>query len=166
MKLAVPLGELSESPKQAAAVTQDEDRTGALGLQLSTATPELRRQYRIPKEVEGVVITRVADQSPAELAGLQPGDVLVSVDQTPVETPSKAAEQLKEASARGNVLLLVNRKGSSQFVGISVELRAPEPAIRAERRRSLLRTGRAGEARCPRLAAMPQGLGARPAHPA
>jgi len=120
MKLAVPLGELSESPKQAAAVTQDEDRTGALGLQLSTATPELRRQYRIPKEVEGVVITRVADQSPAESAGLQPGDVLVSVDQTPVETPSKAAEQLKEASARGNVLLLVNRKGSSQFVGISV----------------------------------------------
>ena len=80
----------------------------------------MRRQYRIPKEVEGVVITRVADQSPAESAGIQPGDVLVSVDQTPVETPSKAAEQLKEASARGNVLLLVNRKGSSQFVGISV----------------------------------------------
>ena len=120
MKLAATLGELSESPKQAAAVTQDEDRTGALGLQLSAATPELRRQYRIPKEVEGVVITKVADQSPAESAGIQPGDVLVSVDQTPVETPSKAAEQLKQAAARGNVLLLVNRKGSSQFVGISV----------------------------------------------
>ena len=120
MKLAVPLGELSESPKQAAAVTQDEDRTGALGLQLSAATPELRRQYRISKDVEGVVITGVADQSPAESAGIQPGDVLVSVDQTPVETPSKAAEQLKQAAARGNVLLLVNRKGSNQFVGISV----------------------------------------------
>ena len=120
MKLAAALGELSESPKQLSAVTQDEDRTGALGLQLSAATPELRRQYRISKDVEGVVITGVADQSPAESAGIQPGDVLVSVDQTPVETPSKAAEQLKQAAAKGNVLLLVNRKGSNQFVGISV----------------------------------------------
>jgi hypothetical protein len=44
----------------------------------------------------------------------------VSVDQQPVETPLKAAEQLKEAAAKGNVLLLVNRRGSSQFVGVSV----------------------------------------------
>ena len=44
----------------------------------------------------------------------------MSVDQKPVETPLKAAEQLKEAAAKGNVLLLVNRKGSSQFVGLSV----------------------------------------------
>ena len=75
MKLAATLGELSESPKQLAAVTQDEDRTGALGLQLSAMTPELRRQYRISKDVEGVVVTRVADQSPAASAGIQPGDV-------------------------------------------------------------------------------------------
>ncbi|HEX2152228.1 MAG TPA: PDZ domain-containing protein, partial [Stellaceae bacterium] len=120
MKLAAMLGELSDSPKQLASVTPDEDRTGALGLQLSAMTPELRRQHRIPKEVDGVVVTKVADQSPAASAGIQPGDVLVSVDQKPVETPLNAAEQLKEAAAKGNVLLLVNRKGSSQFVGLSV----------------------------------------------
>ncbi len=120
MKLAAMLGELSDSPKQVASVTPDEDRTGALGLQLAAITPELRRQHRIPKEVDGVVVTKVADQSPAASAGIQPGDVLVSVDQRPVETPLNAAEQLKEAAAKGNVLLLVNRKGSSQFVGLSV----------------------------------------------
>jgi serine protease Do len=120
MTLSARLGELSDSPKPVAAVTPEEDRTDALGLQLSAITPELRRQHRIPKEVEGVVITRVADQSPAASAGVQPGDVIVSVDQTPVETPSQAAEQLKQAAARGTVLLLVNRRGSSQFVGLSL----------------------------------------------
>ncbi|MGE3782785.1 MAG: DegQ family serine endoprotease [Alphaproteobacteria bacterium] len=120
MTLPVTLGELSESPKQAAAAAPEEDRSGALGLRLAALTPELRRQYRIPKDVEGVVVTEVADQSPADSAGVQPGDVLVSVDQKPVETPPKAAEQLKEAAAKGNVLLLINRKGSSQFVGLSV----------------------------------------------
>ena len=120
MKLAVTLGELSENPKQAAAATPEENRPGALGLRLAALTPELRRQYRIPKDVDGVVVTEVADQSPADSAGVQEGDVIVSVDQKPVETPPKAAEQLKEAAARGNVLLLLNRKGSSQFVGLSV----------------------------------------------
>ncbi len=126
MKLAVTLGELSENPKQAAAATPEENRLGALGMQLAAMTPELRRQYRIPKDVDGVVVTDVADQSPADSAGVQPGDVLVSVDQKPVETPPKAAEQLKEAAAKGNVLLLINRKGSSQFVGLSVD-RGSEP---------------------------------------
>jgi hypothetical protein len=39
----------------------------------------------------------------------------------PVTTPDSAATQLKEAAARGNVLLLLNRNGMSRFVGLSVE---------------------------------------------
>ena len=35
--------------------------------------------------------------------------------------PESAASQLKKAAAQGNVLLLLNRQGMSQFVGLSVE---------------------------------------------
>jgi hypothetical protein len=35
--------------------------------------------------------------------------------------PENAAVQLKEAAARGNVLLLLKRHGMSRFVGLSVE---------------------------------------------
>jgi serine protease Do len=129
MQLAATLGELSESPQQLAAVTPDQGRSGALGLQLGAMTPELRRQYRIPSDVDGVVVTKVGEDSPAASAGIDEGDVIVSIDQKPVQTPSKAAEELKEAAAKGNVLLLLNRKGSSQFVGLSVnhgsETRSP-----------------------------------------
>jgi hypothetical protein len=52
---------------------------------------------------------------------IQPGDVIVSVDQKLVTTPESAATLLKEAAAQGNVLLLLNRDGMSQFVGLSVE---------------------------------------------
>jgi len=47
--------------------------------------------------------------------------VIVSVDQKPVTTPEVAAAQLKEAAAHGNVPLLINRHGTSAFVGLSVE---------------------------------------------
>jgi S1-C subfamily serine protease len=64
------------------------------------------------------VVGRVASDSPAGELGIQPGDVIMSVDQKP---PEEAAAQLKEAAAQGNVLLLLNRHGASQFVGLSVE---------------------------------------------
>ena len=54
--------------------------------------------------------------------GIQSGDVIVSIDRKPVTTPEEAATQLKEAAAaRGNTLLLLNRHGVSQFVGLSIE---------------------------------------------
>jgi serine protease Do len=112
--------------EQQAAVTgssSDEKAAGAtgLGLQLAAIDQGMRRQYRIPKEVEGVVVTKVASDSPAATLGVEPGDVIVSVDQQPVKTPQEAAEQLKQAAAHGNILLLLNRHGTSQFVGLSVQ---------------------------------------------
>src|SRR5207253_7126708 len=91
-----------------------------LGLQLSSITPELRSQYRIPKDVEGVVVTKVANDSPVGALGVERGDVIMSVDQQPAKTPQQAAAELKQAAAKGTILLLLNRHGTSQFVGLSV----------------------------------------------
>jgi S1-C subfamily serine protease len=57
--------------------------------------------------------------------GVQAGDVVQSVDQKPVTTPQEAAEALTSAAKSGNVLLLINRRGASEFVGLSVENGAP-----------------------------------------
>lgn len=48
------------------------------------------------------------------------------MDKKPGATPENAAVQLKEAAARGNVLLLLNRHGMCRFVGLSVENIGPE----------------------------------------
>jgi len=95
-------------------------RPAGLGLQLSSITPALRGQFRIAKDVEGVVVTKVAPDSPVASLGVAPGDVILSVDQQPAQTPQQAAAALKQAAAKGNILLLLNRHGSSQFVGLSM----------------------------------------------
>lgn len=56
--------------------------------------------------------------------------MIVSVDQKPVATPENAAVRLKEAAARGNVLLPLARHGMSRFVGLSVENNGPEGTSR------------------------------------
>jgi serine protease Do len=126
MTLAAATAEMPQQEQQASASTgssSDEKVASAssLGLQLAAVDQGMRRQYHIPKEVEGVVVTTVGNDSPAAALGIEPGDVIMSVDQQPVKTPQEAAEQLKQAAANGNILLLLNRHGTSQFVGLSVQ---------------------------------------------
>ena len=90
-------------------------------MELVPLEPQMRKELQVPKDVTGVVVGRVASGSPAGELGIQPGDVIESVDQKPVQTPEEAAADLKKAAASGNVLLLLNRHGASQFVGLSVE---------------------------------------------
>jgi serine protease Do len=125
MTLAATTAEMPQQEQQAAASpgpASDEKggTTTGLGLQLSALDQSVRREYRIPKDVEGAVVTKVASDSPAAALGIEPGDVIMSVDQQPVKTPQEAADQLKKAAANGNILLLLNRHGTSQFVGLSI----------------------------------------------
>src|SRR5205814_1205543 len=125
MNLAATTAEMPQEQQTASAQSTGEEKgpppsaTG-LGLQLAAIDQSLRREFRIPKDVEGAVVTKVASDSPAAALGIEPGDVIVSVDQQPVKSPQQAAEKLKEASANGNILLLLNRHGTSQFVGLPV----------------------------------------------
>jgi serine protease Do len=93
----------------------------ALGMQFPALDPQLREEVHVPKEVNGVVVGQVASDSPAGELGIQQGDVIVLVDQKSVTTPEVAAAQLQEAAANGNVPLLINRHGTTPFVGLSVE---------------------------------------------
>jgi len=80
-----------------------------------------RRDLKVSKDVNGVVVGRVEGDSPAGALGVQAGDVTVSVDQRPVATPEGAGSELRQAATRGNVLLLINWHGTSQFVGLPHE---------------------------------------------
>jgi len=58
---------------------------GYLGVEAVELTPELREHFGAPAEI-GVLVSRVADGSPAQIAGLQVGDILTTVDEEPVDS--------------------------------------------------------------------------------
>jgi serine protease Do len=123
MTVTATTGEMPQEQQTASAATGSEEKSPSatsLGLQLAAIDQSSRREFRIPKDVEGVVVTKVASDGPAAALGIEPGDVIMSVDQKPVKTPQEAANELKQASANGNILLLLNRHGTTQFVGVSV----------------------------------------------
>ena len=77
---------------------------------------------RVGRDVQGVVITGIERGSPAESFGLARGDVLVSINQEPVSDPDEAAQKLRKIanSPQKNALLLLNRNGTSRYVGVTL----------------------------------------------
>jgi len=126
------IGELEEAEKaQVVPASKTEGpgpsetgRVEAVGLELSTLTEALRSEHTIAEEVEGVVVLSTAPESPAAEKGIQPGDVIVEVDQVEVSEPSDVAEIVQkviDAGRKKSVLFTVNRQGSTRFVGLRVK---------------------------------------------
>jgi serine protease Do len=125
----VAIGPMPENPQQVAQNDQggdEQDQAGsnttAMGVKLAPLSEQLRRQAHVPKNVKGVVVTAVADDSPLAALGIQPGDVIQSINQQSVTTPKQAESKLKEAQTAKtkNVLLLINRHGTNEYLALSL----------------------------------------------
>ena len=124
----VAIGPMPENPQQVASNDQggnDQEPGGnatAMGVKLAPLNEQLRRQAHVPKGVKGVVVTAVADDSPLAALGIQPGDVIQSINQQNVTTPKQAESKLNEAQKgkNKNVLLLINRHGTNEYLALSL----------------------------------------------
>jgi serine protease Do len=57
---------------------------GWLGVQIQELDDDLREYFQLPKDRDGVVISSVMDDGPADQAGFKSGDVLIDFDGKPV----------------------------------------------------------------------------------
>jgi serine protease Do len=109
--LMVTLGELpDEDARQPAA-------PGKIGLALQTLSPDVADSLGIDRATKGAVITDVLSGSPAEQAGLRPGDVIVEIDRRPVSTADEAVEAMRASQKNGH-LLRVRGPGGTRFVTV------------------------------------------------
>jgi serine protease Do len=95
-------------------------RVPSLGLGLTDITPDIREELNLANSQHGAVVERVNPDKAASNAGLQPGDVIVAVDQSPVRNARQANQAIAEAgkSGRKSVLLLVDRGDAQIFVAV------------------------------------------------
>jgi serine protease Do len=91
-----------------------------LGLALAPLSPEMRNQLDVPDGTRGAVVRDVQPGSPAQQAGLQPGDVIVGVGTHPVDSPADAAREIRTAGSTPDhaLALRVIRNGEAMFIGV------------------------------------------------
>jgi len=85
------------------------------GLGLGEMTPDVRQQLRGGKDLQGVVIERVVPGSPADNAGLRPGDVILSVNRKEVQSVADVQKSLGSIPKGQDALLLVWSNGGNTF---------------------------------------------------
>ncbi len=109
-ELEVQVGEAKDAT---AAATPEHDSRGRLGLAVRPLTPEEQRQVGV---TGGALVEDV--QGPAARAGIQPGDVVLALNGTPVTS----VEQLRGLAAKADkhVALLVERGEARIFVPIDL----------------------------------------------
>jgi serine protease Do len=108
----VTRGEFEEQPKE-------EGKSPKLGVTLQPITPDVARQLGLSGN-EGVLVMEVADGGPAEEAGLQRGDVIVSVNQQPVTAPDQVAAIVGKLKPGDKALLRIRRGTGAFFVAVPI----------------------------------------------
>jgi serine protease Do len=127
-KVKVKIGELNEAevaalPAQPENQAPETAKIEALGMSLAEVTPDLREKFQLDQEAAGVLVIGVAEGSPAAEKGLQPGDVVVEVDQKEVATPQDVEAQISTArqAKQRVVTFLIYRQGDFQWVALRID---------------------------------------------
>jgi serine protease Do len=88
---------------------------GRLGLAVANLTPDIRSQLNLPTQVNGAAIESVRPASPADDAGLSPGDIILEVNRHPVESADKFVSEVHAVPAGKDILLLVWSHGGTTY---------------------------------------------------
>jgi serine protease Do len=91
-----------------------------LGIEVQEITPEMAKNYDLSR-TSGVIVVQVENGSPADEAGLAPGDILVEIDKKPVKNLEILNNLLTGVKAGDTLLLLIDRNGTTIFVTLTVE---------------------------------------------
>ena len=113
--VAVTLGEAPAGKNAANGPSGGAENSPMSGVQVDELSADIREQLGLKPDVKGVVVSEVADGSPASDAGLQRGDVIEQVNRQPVSSVGDY-ERLIGQAGNQSIVLLVNRGGNTTFV--------------------------------------------------
>ena len=94
--------------------------TTFLGVGLQSLNKQLAEYFDVE---EGVLISKVMEESPAEKAGLKAGDVILEIDDKEVSSPGDVTKIVKKHEKGDKLNIEVSRRGQNMALAIELEER-------------------------------------------
>jgi serine protease Do len=85
---------------------------------VANLSPEMARRFQLEGDRQGVVVTAVEPGSPAQLAGLLPGDMIKEVNRQTVSSVAEFTKAVADAKEQETLLLLAQRGTSTSFFAL------------------------------------------------
>ena len=115
MTLDLTVGQYHAKTEEASNEGDSGSHKGKIGLAVADLNGQARQQYNVPENVRGVVVQQVRPASPADDAGLQPGDVILEVNRKPAQSASEFIDEIHQTPAGKDLLLLVWSRGNASY---------------------------------------------------
>ncbi len=104
-----------------------------LGIQMVNLNKEMRDRLNQDPELDvkinedrGVVIVRVMPSTPAETAGLKPGDIIKRINQTEIVTVTDVQAQVERSGIKDSLQVEIVREGKVQKIDVKPTALPPE----------------------------------------
>jgi serine protease Do len=96
----------------------------AFGMEFSSLNDASRLKFSIKDSITtGVVVVGVDSDSPAAEKNIEPGEVILEINQEPMSDPADVAKKmqaLKDAGKKLALLLIANAQGEERFVALAI----------------------------------------------
>jgi serine protease Do len=111
---------VGEIPVQMQKPSKGEFNNLLKGVTVQNLTPDVYSQLNLPKRLKGVVVSEVAEDSPAAMALIQ-GDVIQEINRQKIANVTEYEKVVSNIKPDENILLLIFRSGSSLFITLSAK---------------------------------------------
>jgi serine protease Do len=122
--LNLTVGQYHAKGQEASNQGEPGQQKGKIGLAVANLDDQARQQFNVPDNVKGVVVEQVRPGSPAEDAGLRPGDVIMEVNRKPADSANQFIDEVHKNSDGKDMLFLVWSRGNSSYRTVR-----PDPSL-------------------------------------
>lgn len=111
----IKVGELNVEKEGSPVVEESAD----LGITVEAITPEIAQRFGL-SDKEGLIIVQVEQNSPASEAGIRPGDIILEIDQEPINDPKVYKQKIRKYKKGDTILFLMKRGGTTIYMTLEV----------------------------------------------
>ncbi|PKN15182.1 MAG: peptidase S1, partial [Deltaproteobacteria bacterium HGW-Deltaproteobacteria-3] len=104
---------------------------GWLGVMIQPVTPELAAQFKLDRPI-GALVGEVSPGSPAEKAGIKPGDVIVEFNGKEISQMSMLPNLVAETTVGSRAEVTLYRKGAVKKLPVTIAKLSEEQAVVSE----------------------------------
>lgn len=98
------------------------DRDFWTGMRLAAIDDEVAQYYNLKRQ-DGILVTRVAGDSPADKAGIEPGDVIVAIDGKPVLRTEDVNVAILDGEVGQSMKVTIERAGQTKDLKLTLDKR-------------------------------------------
>jgi len=103
------------------AINEQNENANELGIEVSDLNRLNRQEFNINSQDNGIVVTRIFLDSPADDAGIQVGDLITRVGSRRCKSIKQFDSLVKNTKRRGMLMLHIKREGNAQYVTLDLK---------------------------------------------